>query len=197
MALTAKEQATLQRLLAKADVHIETPRLKGGDGKTKNTRRAFWTDGTHAYLRRKKANEGIAARTDAKVKAGEYRHVKTSDDVEIFEIADDSPLRRQKLDVSEMPLGQIEREIVAAACKRDWPLYYDAVSELAHRYKNGDLPSGTAETILQNTMQYLHVRILRRGGPSDVEIGQALAGIRKARTGKRVFLPPDSHIERH
>lgn len=200
VALTLAERKLLAKLLAKADtaeITVETPRLKGGEPKTKNVRRAFWTDGTHAYLRRKRANAGIIERTDAKVKAGEYKHIKTSDDVEIYEISDDSPLRRKKLDVGDMPIGQVEREIVQAACKRDWRLYYDAVSELAYRYKNGDLPSGTAETILQQTMQYLHLRITRRGGPGDVEIGQNLAKIRKERTGRQVFLPPDSHIERH
>lgn len=198
VSLTAAERKLLDKLLGKAgDIRIETPRLKGGEAKTKNTRRAFWTDGIHAYLRRKRANPGIIERTAAKVKAGEYKHVKTSDDVEIYEISDDSPLRRRKLDVVDMPIGQVEREIVTAACKRDWRLYYDAVSELTYRYKNGDLPSGTAELILQQTMQYLHLRISRRGGPGDVEIGQALAGIRKERTGRRVFLPPDSHIERN
>lgn len=198
VSLTPAEHKLLAKLLGKAgDIRIETPRLKGGEAKTKNTKRAFWTDGTHAYLRRKKANPGIVERTDKKIKAGEYRHVKTTDDVEIYEISDDSPLRRRKLSVSEMPDTQVEREIVVAACKRDWRLYYDAVAELAYRYKNGGLPQATAEMILQQTMRYLHLRIHRRGGPSEVEIGQALTAIRKERTGRRVFLPPDSHIERH
>ena len=198
--LTATERRLLKKLLAKAeasDIRIETPRLKGGEPKTKNTRRAFWTDGTHAYLRRKKANPGIIERTDAKVKGGEYRHVKTTDDVEIYEISDDSPMRRRKLAIGEMTDTMIEREIVVCACKRDWRTFYDAASELAYRYKNGGLPQNTAEMILQNTMRYLHLRIHRRGGPSEVEIGQALAAIRKERAGTRIFLPPDQHIERH
>lgn len=198
--LTAAERKLLAKLLAKAeasDLRVETPRLKGGEGKTKNTRRAFWTDGTHAFLRRKKANPGIIERTDGKVKRGEYRHVKTSDDVEIYEISDDSPLRRKTLNIGEMTDTQIEREIVVSACKRDWRVYYDAVGELCYRYKNGGLPQNTAEMILQQTMRYLHLRIHRRGGPSEVEIGQNLAAIRKERSGSRIFLAPDQNIERH
>lgn len=199
--LTAAERKLLTKLLAKADspdtAHIETPRLKGGEGKTRNTRRAFWTDGTHAFLRRKKANPGIIERVDGKVKRGEYAHVKTSDDVEIYEISDDSPLRRRKLAIDEMTDTQVERAIVVSACQRDWCTYYDAVAELCFRYKNGGLPQNTAEMILQQTMRYLHLRIHRRGGPSEVEIGQNLASIRKERSGWRVFLPPDQNIERH
>ena len=43
--LTAAEKRTLKRLLAKraSGVSVETPRLKGGEAKTKNTGRAFWT----------------------------------------------------------------------------------------------------------------------------------------------------------
>jgi hypothetical protein len=195
--LTAAERRTLKRLLAKSGTFVETPLLKGGEGKTKNTGRAFWTDGTHAYLRRKKANPGIIERTDGKVRRGEYRHVKTSDDVEIYEISDDSPLRRKKLALTEMTDTAVERSIVVSACERDWKTFYDAVGELSYRYKNGGLPQGTSELILQQTMQYLHLRISRRGGPSPGEIGRELAGVRKSRTGSQVFLPPASHLERH
>lgn len=199
--LTKAERATLKRLLAKAgkgaEIRVETPRLKGGEPRTKNTRRAFWTDGTHAYLRRKKANPGIIERTDAKVKRGEYRHVKTTDDVEIFEISDDSPLRRKKLEMTEMTDSMVERHIVVSACGRDWRTYYDAVSELAYRHKNGGLPQATGDMIFQQTMQYLHLRIHRRGGPGNVEINRELAKIRKERTGSRIFLPPADNLERH
>ncbi len=199
--LTHAERKTLKRLLAKVAAEdgprIEHPRLKGGEGKTKNVKRAFWTDGTHAFLRRKKANPGIIERTAAKVKSGDYKHVRTTDDVEIYEISDDSPLRRKHLTINEMTDTAVEREIVISACGRDWKTYYDAVAELCYRYKNAGLPEGTSGMILQQTMRYLHLRIHRRGGPSEVEISRELAGIRKERTGSRMFLMPAQNIERH
>lgn len=191
--LSAAEMATLRKLLAKADgsellTRIETPRVK----ETKNFRkvkRAFWTDGTHAYLRRKKANPAIRERTDEKVKRGEYKHIKTSDDVEIYEIAETSPLRRKKVEMGQLSEAALIRCIVRYACKEEWRLYYDAVSELAYRYKNSGFPAATAELQLQTTMAYLEHRIMRRGGPSPMLIAHQLRAIRKERTGTQIFLP--------
>lgn len=191
-ALTVAERKLLQKLLAKAESlpSIETPRLKDGGVKRKgDTKRAFWTDGTHAYLRRKKANPEIIKRTKAKADKGEYVHVKTSDDVEIYEIAEWSPLRRRKLNLSEMPVKRIEREIVNAACKEDWRLYRDAAEEYANRLLNTDLPPEIARLMFTTQMQYMERRIMRRGGPSPMRIQQELAGVRKDRTGSRIYLP--------
>jgi hypothetical protein len=173
----------------KKAVRIETPRLNSTGRKIRNTKRAFWLDGVHAYLRRKRANPAIIERCDAKLRSGEYRYVATSDDVEIYEISEDSPLRRKKLDLSEMPLKAIERAIVRAACDEDWRLYYDAVSEYAHRHKVSDLPLATSQKMYQTAMRYLELRIMRRGGPTPMRIQAELAGIRKQRTGTRLFLP--------
>jgi hypothetical protein len=38
-------------------------------------------------------------------------------------------------------------------------------------------------------MQYLELRIMRRGGPSPFEIENELRAIRKQRTGTRIYLP--------
>jgi len=191
-ALTAAERKLLRKLLAKseasAEPRVEVPRVAAGR-KIKNTSRAFWTDGTNAHLRRKRANPAMVERVDAKVKAGEYRHVRTSDDVEIYEIAEWSSLRRKKLDISQMPITRVEACIVRSACKGDWALYYDAVSEYAHRYKHGSLPSNTAEMMLQQQMRYLELRIMRRGGPTPMMIHNELSKVRKARTGTQIFLP--------
>jgi hypothetical protein len=175
----------------KSDIRIVQPKLKGKEwakNPLKGTKRGFAIDGTHAFLRRRTANSLIAERTDNKARKGEYRHVGTFDDVEVYEISEDSPLRRKKQDLGELSIESIEKAIILAACKREWRLYYDAVSELAYRYKNSNLPGETSETILQTTMKYLHLRILRRGGPSDFEIANNLASIRKERTGRQIYM---------
>lgn len=207
--LTAAERKVLKHLLAKAGEDalpsIEVPRLKVEGRKPKrNTTRPFWIDGVHAYLRRKKANPGIIERVDKHIKAGDYRHVRTSDDVEIYEIADESPLRRRKLDMTELTDQNLERAIVKSACKHDWPIYYDAVAELAHRLKSGlvqngkgewiELPEGTRMLIFQQTMQYIELRIMRRGGPTPMMIAQELKGIRQKRQGTQIFLPPPARV---
>jgi len=199
--LTAAELETLRTLLAKAAPEpqekpaaprIEVPRVKGGR-KIKNTKRAFWTDGENAYLRRKRANPAIIERTDSKVKTGEYTHVRTSDDVQVYEIAEWSKLKRKALNLTEMSMKTIERHIVKAACAEDWKLYYDAVSEYAHRHKDTDLPQGTSQLMYQQSMAYLEHRIMRRGGPTPMRIQAELSGIRQARTKSRLYLPQSRH----
>lgn len=205
--LTAAEQKVLKHLLAKAGndglPRIEVPRLKQEGRKERarrNVNRAFWIDGVHAYLRRKKANTAIIERVDKHVKSGDYKHVRTSDDVEIYEIDDTSPLRRRKLDMTELTDSALERVIVKFACKHDYKTYYDAVSELAHRIKSGivqndrgelvELPQGTTQLIFQSTMSYIELRIMRRGGPTPMMIQQELKAIREKRTGSKIYLPP-------
>lgn len=191
-ALTATERRVFAKLAAKAGVdlpRIETPRANTTGRKIRNTTRAFWSDGVNAYLRRKRANPAIIKRTDDKTKSGEYTHVKTSDDVEIYEIAEWSPMRRKRVSLDEMPLMRIEATIIRSACKADWRLYYDAVSEYAHRFKNGSLPPNTAEMILQQQMRYIEHRIMRRGGPTPMMIHHELGKIRRERTGTRIYLP--------
>lgn len=207
--LTAAERKVLKHLLAKAGEddlpRIEVPRLKAEGRKAKrNTNRAFWIDGVHAYLRRKKANPGIRERVDKHVKSGDYRHVRTSDDVEIYEISDTSPLRRRKIDMTELTDSALERMIVKYACKHEYKTYYDAVSELAHRIKAGmiqndrgewmELPEGTRQLIFQQTMQYIELRIMRRGGPTPMMIANELKGIREKRSGSQIYLPPLARV---
>jgi hypothetical protein len=151
--------------------------------------RAFKIDGERLYLRRAKCNKAFLERVADKIRSGEYKHHETTDDVEVYEIAEWSPMRRKQVDITEMTNGQIEQAIIQSACARDFKLYYDACAELAYRYKGGDLPEGTAKMIFTNVMQYLELRIMRRGGPSPFEIENELRAIRKQRTGTRIYLP--------
>lgn len=191
--LTVTERKLLAKLAAKAGLivaepQIETPRMTR-ETNVKKSNRAFWTDGAHAFLRRKKANPAMRERVNEKVKKREYTHVKTSDDVEIYAIAEWSPLYRRQLNLQQISTMRIESHIIRAACKGDWRLYYDAVSEYAHRHKNSQLPSATGEMMLQQSMRYLEHRIMRRGGPTPMMIHHELSKIRKERTGAQIFLP--------
>lgn len=179
-------------------IRIERPRLEGGDNPRnpmKHAKRAYYCDGTHVYLRRKKANPGIIDRIAKQIKAGDLKHVRTDDGVETYAVDESSPLKRKHLSLQDMTPMQLEQQIIQAACKRDWRLYYDAVSEMAYQYKNS-LPANTADLAYQSTMQYLHLRIGRRGGPNDAEINRELKNVRAQRSGTQIFLMPDSNVER-
>lgn len=179
---------------------IEAPKLKGGDRKRsplQGTKRAFAIDGTHAFLRRKRANPAIIERTAAKVEAGEYRHVATFDDVEVYEIADSSPLRRKKMDLSQLSVDSLVKLAVdAVAGKRkdgglkapDFKLYRDIVEELYSKVREeGHMPAFAAAEC-ERLVKYITFRSLRRGGPSQFAISHALGELRKQRSGRSVYL---------
>lgn len=166
--------------------------------------RMHWHDGVNWYLRRKMcqaessgAPHAIIVRTQQKVEAGELTYVRTDDDVEVYEIARDSKLRRRgRVALNEMTPEQVAGVIVRSGCARDFRLYYDAVTELSYMLKNSDLPGPQAHMVLQSWMRYLQTRIMRRGGPSEFEIARNLEEIRKERTGSKLFLPPAQNIDR-
>jgi hypothetical protein len=191
MKLTKAETALLKKLLDKAEgPRIEpkaTPKGRKQSTRTTSTR-SFWTDGECAYLRRKKANPAVIERADKKIAAGEYVHLSTSDDVEVYQIADWSNLKRKKMSLAEKSMKDLERQIVQSACKDDWKLYYDAVSEYAYRFKNSGYPPNTAETMLQTSMNYLEHRIMRRGGPTPIRIHSEIAALRQKRSGSRLYI---------
>lgn len=151
----------------------------------------FRIDGTRLYVRRKSCNEGFLQRVDDKILAGEYKHVETSDDVEVYEINDASPMRRAV--VSSMTMRGVEAAIIGAACKRDFQLYHDACSELAVRYRtNGqgeELPTELGRTLYIDHMRYIELRIWRRGGPTPIEIERELGAINAKKRGRAIVIP--------
>lgn len=144
------------------------------------------------YLRRAKATPNFLESVRKKIKTGEYVHAETTDDVEVYDIAEWSPMFRGKQKLGEMPLRQVEMEIIRFACARDFKCYREACEELARRYKGGEVTTSTGEPLdlasalqeYQRTMLYLEQRILRRGGPSGVEIQMRLRDLNAAKRGR-------------
>lgn len=144
------------------------------------------------YLRRAKATPNFLEAVTKKIRSGEYVHRETTDDVEVYEIAEWSPMFRGKVTLGEMPIRSVEMAIVLAACERDFKGYRDAAEELARRYKGGEVSTGSGEPLhlgaalqeYQRTMLYLEQRILRRGGPSGVEIQMRLRDLNAAKRGR-------------
>lgn len=152
----------------------------------------FKIDGKKLFIRRAQCNPGFVQRVDDKILEGEYKHVETTGDVEVYEIGDASPLRRATL--SHLTMRDIEMAIITAACKRDFALYHDACSELAVRYRTNasgeELPTGTARTLYVEHMAYIELRILRRGGPSEFEIKRELGAINERKRGRKIVVAP-------
>jgi hypothetical protein len=169
---------------------MTTKKRKGKRAKGLAPKQNFRIDGQRLYIRRKLCNEGFLQRVDDKILAGEYKHIETSDDVEIYEINDASPMRRAVM--HHLTQKDVERAIIESACKRDFQLYHDACSELATRFRsvNGeDLPTEMARTLYVDAMKYLELRIMRRGGPSPFEIQRELAAINQKKRGRTIVIP--------
>lgn len=188
--LSAAEKRVLADLAKRAGVSIETPRLAGKAARAgwKNPlsgdkKRISASDGERFYIRLKKANPAAQERVAKLVESGDYIYDRTDDDVVVYRYAEGSRFQRRAATLTEMTNGRILGELMKAACSRDWKIYYEAAGELAYRYKEG-LPAGQAEHMYQQTMAYLQLRIARRGGPSEIEIGQALGRMRAELTGR-------------
>lgn len=157
-----------------------------------NGEKAFRFADGKLYLRRAKATPNFLESVTKKIRTGEYVHEETTDDVETYTIAEWSPMFRGKVKLGEMPLRQVEGEIIRFACARDFKGYRDAVEELARRYKGGEITTGSGEPMhlaaalmeYQRAMLYLEQRIVRRGGPTGVEIQMRLRDLAAAKKGR-------------
>lgn len=149
------------------------------------------------YLRRAKATPNFLESVTKKIRSGEYQHERTEGDVEVYRIAEWSPMFRGKQTLGEMPMRQVETEIIKFAVARDFKGYKDACEELARRYKGGEVATDTgtplhlAEALAayQRAMVYLEQRILRRGGPSAIEIQMRLRDLAAAKKGRVIMSP--------
>jgi len=155
--------------------------------------RAFWYQGNKLHLRRGKANPAFVQRVDEKVGLGDYIHIATTGDVEVYEIPARSALHKRELGLGVLTDKMVEQRIVQAACDRDFVLYRDAAEELAKRARFTDsgepMDAGTALFQFQQTMRHIEQRILARGGPSPVEIQTRMRDLVKQKRA-RVVVPP-------
>lgn len=148
--------------------------------------RAFDFRDGKLHLRRAKATPAFLESVAKKLRTGEYAHEQTTGDVETYALAEWSPMLRSKPKLGEVPLKVIENAIIGAAVSRDWKVYRDATEEYARRFKGGEVTTGSGEPLDPGTaraefvraMQYLELRIARRGGANAVEIQRAMSDLR-------------------
>jgi hypothetical protein len=154
--------------------------------------RTWGSDGEYVWFRRKQANPATLQRHNKFVANGEYKHIFTSDDVEVYQLQPTSPFRRKEpVDLASMDNYNVQRQAALAACKRDWVTYLDALEELSGRIK-GQLHPAQAQVVWGELLEALEHMIARRAGPTRAECDRELIAVRK-RQGygreRRILLP--------
>lgn len=130
------------------------------------------------------------------IRLGHYKYFATYDDVQVFKLTDESPFKRKFGSLFEMATGQVKRAVIMAAVKREWPLYVDALEELAVRIHSQPASDGQGSGVLHKTqyqemLNYIEIQIAMRGGPTPAECSMNLSRIRAQRNGggeKRILV---------
>jgi hypothetical protein len=137
------------------------------------------------------ANPTTLLRHQRFLNEGQYTHVETQDDLEIYRVNESSPFARKGMFLGELKEHDVRRQVVLAACKRDWTLYTDCLEELAGRIK-GQYDSGSASLVFGERLEYIGQLIAMRGGPTAGECSAGLANVRAKRgvgSGRVILLP--------
>lgn len=165
-----------------------------------NGRKRIWAcDGEYVFFRRKSCIDpkqpglihAAITRHQRFLDKGDYTYVETQDDVEICKVNPQSSFARKGVYLGELSEGGLSRLVILAACKRDWPLYTDALDELAGKIK-GKWDGATAKTAWEEHLTYVDQQVAMRGGPTPQERGPAMARVREARgegKGRVIMLP--------
>lgn len=143
--------------------------------------RVWWTDGEYVWFRRSKSNPATLERHEKFIAAGDYKHVETQGDVEIWELQTSSPFKRSKqIDIGSMDLYNLRRQAALAACRRDWQAFLDIMSYLKERImqKHG-AAAGRGEIEYAEQYTGVMLSIEQRNGPSAGEINQQVFALRQ------------------
>ena len=151
----------------------------------------IWScDGEYVYFRpysyvdgvkTARANPTTLERHNRALRAKHYEYVETQDDVEIYRVTPNSPFARQPMYLGRMRDGDVRRQVAIAACKRDWPLYTDALEELFGRVKSRGYDPGMEARVREDLLKYIDILIQMRGGPTPAECGAGLQSVRLKR----------------
>jgi hypothetical protein len=155
------------------------------------------SDGEFVYFRRKQANPATLERHNRFMANGDYKHIDTQDDVEIYKLQESSPFKRDQADLSSLPLNVVRRTAILAACARDWVLFTDALEDLAFKIKNARYTDGQtadanfAKQLWQQQLDYVFRLIELRRGPGQFDIDRGMQEVRARRghNSRTLYLP--------
>ncbi len=153
------------------------------DGGQEGKDRIWWCDGEYIWFRRAKSNPETLKRHDIFVKAGDYKYVETSGDIEIYQVKPQSQFATGKqLDITMMNNYNLRRQAALAACRRDWQAFHDVMSFLRERINaQNRAPTGgvtpLADDIYAEHYMGVITSIIQRNGPSAGEINQEIIAL--------------------
>lgn len=164
--------------------------------------RTWACDGEYVYFRRKQANPATLQRHNNFLKSGHFKHVQTQDDIEIYQLQETSPFKREPENLTVLTIPQIRRSAVKAGVARDWGLFVDCISELATKFKSQrwevdgkkiSPDDGFVKNMYEEALQYIFLTIWKSGGPLQAEIDAGVQEVRQRRgetVSRLVTLPP-------
>ena len=180
----------------------ERGRAKAMQRKLFGKDRIWSCDGEYVYFRPTRmiggvktvvANPTTYERHKRFLAEGQYTHVETQDDVEIYKVSPDSPFARKGLYLGELSDADVRRQVVRMACQRDWVAYTDCLEELFGRLKNRGYDANFGAAVREDYLKYIEIQIAMRGGPAPEECASGLTRVRKNRgdsQGRMILLPP-------
>jgi hypothetical protein len=180
------------------DTWLDLPRVESGSKLTEEQKRfksitkslvgksKTWAcDGEYVAFRRKKANPATLDRHERFLRTGDYKHIGTQDDVEIYKLMESSPFKRKDaINFEGKRFYDARREVIRAAVRRDWATFIDGLEYLAGMLK-GQYDGGTSKLIYQDMLTYIFIQITMRGGPSQQEVDREVAALRSRRGDRR------------
>jgi hypothetical protein len=144
----------------------------------------WWTDGEYVWFRRSASNPETLKRNNEFCRTGDYKHVETQGDVEIYQLQPKSPFAVKKsVDIGQMDTYNVRRQAVKAACRRDWKGFRDIMTFLRERinatYVSPNKPGVTplADNIFAEQYIAVLTAIDMRHGPSPDEINRELMNL--------------------
>lgn len=188
------EADNVTQVVTGLDRRAEIMRPKNQLGKD----RVWFCNGEYVWFRRAKSNPATLERHNRFVADGDYVHVETQDDVEVWELQDQSQFKTKKdeprivetpkgprqLDISSLDNYNVMRQAALTACKRDWKAFRDIMSFLRERIHNQNYAPnapGVVTPLAENIYAESYARVMeminQRNGPSPGEINQELMSL--------------------
>jgi hypothetical protein len=160
-------------------------------------KRVWSSDGEYVYFRRKMSNPATLERHNRFIATGNYTHVQTQDDVEIYKLEEGSPFKRCEQNLAEISEPTLRRAARLALLHEDFGLFIDIVTEKSSRLKSR-LHADHATAVFQEWMTYMFQLNEMQGGPSQASIDRGVQKVRKARgelSNRMIMIPTSSRIQ--
>ena len=148
--------------------------------------RVWACDGKYIWFRRKKSNPHTLQRHNAFISKGDYVHVDTQDDVEIYELQESSAFKKREVNLGEMNFYNVRRQAALAACRHDYQTFEEIMvylKESIDAYHGANVQGAQGQ--YAETYMSVMAAIAMRNGPSPAHVNQQLLVLAKKRAKTR------------